>query len=130
MFRDLTKESLKKKYPNIIKCDINIGNGWLWMVDKFITAPKVLELEDKFNITRIESEYGSLLIQTNVVTPDDSDEISKLISRYSRMSMNFCEVCGAEGFLYCKSFEDNKNNYKTLCDRHKGEYSYMVTHIK
>ena len=52
-------------------------------------------LLDKYRITQIKEKYGSLRWYANF----DTDEISKIIDKYTRLSYRTCVKCGASATL-------------------------------
>lgn len=109
-------DSLKKKYPKILKSELSCGNGWYWLLDMLCgqlqwdtdknDAPQVVT-------SQVKEKYGGLRFYTN----GETDEQSGSIRLAERMSEYICERCGST-----ESVKQTKGWIISLCPKCMKEY--------
>ena len=112
----MTKEELLKQYPSILKCSLDIGEGWTVLVENLcilienhshFQRPEIHEvvarqIKEKFGGLRFYYDGGDAFIRGAVTFAE-------------QLSYHICEMCGAPGKLRHKSW------LQTLCNEHNQE---------
>ena len=97
----MTIEDLQAKYPDLLsKCEINILDGWLDLVDKM--CAELVELSPTIRLEQIKEKFGTLRAYTTwVPNPEQTDLAAHyIIIRYEGESQSICEFTGRSGQLH------------------------------
>ena len=95
--------------PPIVKNLCECDDGWLDLIKNLID--ELIAIGWDKEICQIKEKFGGLRFYTNGL-PEVGWEI---ISKYEKLSMEICEICGEPGVLRVGGW------YKTLCNKHHEE---------
>ena len=122
MHKDLIAISVRK-FPKLLEADrtgppqnpfhqfgIEIGNGWFRIFYQMLSDLDELRKSGEYIALRqVKEKWGGLRVYID--GPDEADDI---VSKYSEMSYQICEICGQKGK------PRNDGWIMTLCDTHHG----------
>ena len=98
----MTPKELKTKYPKILRCSLDIGEGWFWLLDQLCQQLtfdiehndypqiKFSTVKEKFGFLRIYTSYPT----THLKRSDTYDTQRGAIRLVESMSASTCEICG------------------------------------
>lgn len=97
---------------------INVGDGWFPIVQRLLSKLKGYPLK----VTSIRSHSRKLEVTYQVTRNIDlqvADNISQIINKYSKESLNVCNICGKYPNINKLSPND-----KILCETHRESKSH------
>ena len=109
-----------EKHKDLIRdCHLEIGEGWLSLVDDLFDRIKVIiNNKSSVYVSCVKEKYGTLRVYVNddddweFVSDAEHHAIHEIIDLVTDKSYETCEVCGNEGKIRYLSW------HKTLCDNH------------
>lgn len=112
------KETIMKKYDFVPKDFLfEIDDGWMPSLEKMLDEVKELADEDPFTYESLrlkvaESDCGLLHVSFNIQT----EQLSKIISKYVRITKKICESCGKDRKNRKAITRFYRSKIETLCD--------------
>lgn len=85
------RDKLYKKYPEMLKCPIDCGDGWKKIIEDL--CREVNKANKDLIVVQIKEKFGTLRFYTTYET----DEVFELIRKAEKLSESTCENCGKEG---------------------------------
>ena len=105
-------------HNNLMAFGFECDRGWYSLIEKCLDRIEDIMTKkypdvDNFEITQVKEKLGELRIYTNLYF----DETEDIVDECTKKSLRTCEVCGEPGELrYYHHW------YKTLCNKHFGEW--------
>src|SRR4029077_3168636 len=112
------QDKLQAQYPEILKCYIDVNDGWYDLLDGLCLQleRERLEAESKMKgpkatleINQIKEKFGMLRVYVNM-SSSISNNVFDLIEQAEIASSSICEDCGAPGKIV-----NNKSYLRIAC---------------
>ena len=81
-------DKLNAEFPNIIRCPINVGDGWYEILRSLLI--KLRRLSSDVRIVNVEQEFGGLQVYTN----PRNRSVDAIVEEAEHQSWKVCEYCG------------------------------------
>jgi len=82
-------DKLAAQYSEMLRCPVNVGDGWYSIVRKLLSALR--KESSKVRVINIEQEFGGLQVYINPRTT----KLDKIVQQYEDKSWKVCEYCGS-----------------------------------
>jgi hypothetical protein len=102
------RDRIAKKFANGWPRFVDVGDGWLSIVDELDKQLEALGIE--YSYAQIKQKFGGIRIYVNTLDP----RANSLIRIAEEKALVTCEICGKPGRLTTKNFY-----VQTVCKEHE-----------